>query len=160
MHPQKVILSVRDPDVWYRSCMFTQYAVNRSPARYLVWLLPSTWKHIRMTNTVIWDRLFDGRFTDKVHAIRRYQEWIEEVKRVVPADRLLVFDNKQGWEPLCKFLGKPVPPRAFPKPMQAADYRQYRRGMVLKMLFKEFVVPVAAVAVAVWAVRRFYFSQR
>ena len=29
-------------------------------------------------------------------------------KTLVPADRLLTFDYKEGWEPLCSFLDKPV----------------------------------------------------
>ena len=32
----------------------------------------------------------------------------------VPAARLLVFDVKQGWKPLCAFLGVPVPSQPFP----------------------------------------------
>ena len=32
----------------------------------------------------------------------------------MPADRLLVFDVKQGWEPLCAFLGVLVPDTPFP----------------------------------------------
>ena len=32
----------------------------------------------------------------------------------VPADNLLVFEVKQGWEPLCKFLGVPQPETPFP----------------------------------------------
>ena len=39
---------------------------------------------------------------------------IEEVKANVPADRLLVYDVREGWEPLCKFLGKPIPSEPVP----------------------------------------------
>ncbi|MGH2346345.1 MAG: sulfotransferase [Chloroflexota bacterium] len=27
----------------------------------------------------------------------------------------MVFDVKQGWEPLCRFLGAPVPDKPFPR---------------------------------------------
>jgi hypothetical protein len=36
------------------------------------------------------------------------------LKRVVPKDRLLFFNMKDGWEPLCKFLDVPVPDKPFP----------------------------------------------
>merc|ERR1712187_347825 len=36
------------------------------------------------------------------------------VREAVPKERLLEFDVKQGWEPLCKFLNLPVPNTAFP----------------------------------------------
>lgn len=40
---------------------------------------------------------------------------IAEVKAHVPADKLLVFSVKQGWSPLCKFLGVPEPTTSFPR---------------------------------------------
>ncbi|GFH09586.1 uncharacterized protein HaLaN_04762 [Haematococcus lacustris] len=62
--------------------------------------------------------LFQGKFEDKEEArkcvtllahIKLHDAFLEEVQRVVPADRLLVFNVKQGWAPLCAFLGVPVP---------------------------------------------------
>ena len=35
-------------------------------------------------------------------------------KSTVPPEKLLVFDVKEGWEPLCKFLNKPIPDEPFP----------------------------------------------
>ena len=32
----------------------------------------------------------------------------------MPTDQLLVFDVREGWEPLCKFLDLPVPDIPFP----------------------------------------------
>lgn len=43
-----------------------------------------------------------------------FNAWNAEVQRTVPSDRLLVFDVKDGWEPLCHFLGVPVPDTPFP----------------------------------------------
>jgi len=54
-------------------------------------------------------------FYDRPHALERYQQRIKDVKAKVPKDRLLVFDVKMGWEPLCQFLDLPVPGEAFPK---------------------------------------------
>lgn len=44
----------------------------------------------------------------------RYRQHNNYVKQTVPADRLLVFDVRDGWEPLCRFLGVPVPQANFP----------------------------------------------
>ena len=38
-----------------------------------------------------------------------YEAHIRRIKEVVPEERLLIWNIKEGWEPLCKFLGKPVP---------------------------------------------------
>ena len=47
-------------------------------------------------------------------AVRFFNDWVEQVKSEVPSDRLLVFQVKEGWGPLCQFLGVPVPEEAFP----------------------------------------------
>lgn len=51
----------------------------------------------------IWNGIFKGRFEDKEFAIQTFNEWTEEVIRSVPAEKLLVFEAKEGWEPLCNF---------------------------------------------------------
>ena len=55
-----------------------------------------------------------GRFEERDYAIQVFEEHIAEVKRVVPPDRLLVFSVKEGWEPLCVFLGVEIPDEPFP----------------------------------------------
>jgi len=47
--------------------------------------------------------------------IQGYTDHIEEVKRTISPERLLVYNVKEGWEPLCKFLEVPVPTLKFPK---------------------------------------------
>src|SRR5215211_8380430 len=49
--------------------------------------------------------MFGGRFEDKEHAIEVFEGWNEEAKERVPAERLLVYEVKEGWGPLCEFLG-------------------------------------------------------
>jgi hypothetical protein len=50
------------------------------------------------------------------------------VKSAVPADRLLVFDVKQGWAPLCAFLGKPVPAEPFPRTNDREQFFELLKG--------------------------------
>ena len=40
-----------------------------------------------------------------------FNQWVDEVKATVPKERLLVFEPKEGWKPLCNFLGLPEPGR-------------------------------------------------
>jgi len=44
-----------------------------------------------------------------------YHRHNEQVRALVPAGSLLVFNVKDGWGPLCEFLGRPVPSRPFPR---------------------------------------------
>jgi hypothetical protein len=106
----KVLLSVRDPETWYESCRKTIHAISRdAPMRWMGHLLPRMGKITTLANKLVWDGTFGGRFLDKEHAIAVYNRHIEDVKQRVPEGRLLVFDVKEGWEPLCRFLGVPVP---------------------------------------------------
>eukprot|EP00747_Dinoflagellata_sp_TGD_P017016 gnl/TRDRNA2_/TRDRNA2_125531_c0_seq1.p1 gnl/TRDRNA2_/TRDRNA2_125531_c0~~gnl/TRDRNA2_/TRDRNA2_125531_c0_seq1.p1 ORF type:complete len:283 (-),score=29.66 gnl/TRDRNA2_/TRDRNA2_125531_c0_seq1:10-858(-) len=45
---------------------------------------------------------------------KAYKNHNEAVKRIVPPDKLLEFDATKGWEPLCRFLGRPQPALPFP----------------------------------------------
>jgi hypothetical protein len=58
-----------------------------------------------------------------------YQRHIEEVKAGVPPERLLIFTVDQGWEPLCRFLGVPVPAAPFPNVNDRAQIKQMLAGM-------------------------------
>ncbi|MCB1463531.1 MAG: hypothetical protein KDJ90_14145 [Nitratireductor sp.] len=53
-------------------------------------------------------------FTDKDSAIAAYRANNRKVRETVPADRLLVFNVAEGWEPLCGFLGVAQPDTPFP----------------------------------------------
>lgn len=114
----KVLLSVRDPEKWYESVRSTIYpASRRAPGslkammRFLVmWVfLPRIRRARRMIDTIIWQGTFDGRFEDKAHALAVFNQHNEEVKQRVSPEKLLVYDVKEGWEPLCIFLGVEVP---------------------------------------------------
>jgi Sulfotransferase domain len=104
----KVLLSVRDPDHWYNSVRMTQ-ELQRSAAgsdsSAFVKLLPPELN--RMAAKVI-KRL--GCFPEgREQAIETFERHNQEVQRYVPAERLLVYEVTQGWEPLCAFLGVPIP---------------------------------------------------
>jgi sulfotransferase family protein len=122
----KVILTVRDPESWYESVSNSIYpAAMASPS-------PGTgaeFQHLRaLSLKVVWDGVFGGRFSDKDHALRVFTEHNEAVMREVDSDRLLVFEVNQGWEPLCDFLGVPVPAVPFPRSNDRAQFATMVEG--------------------------------
>lgn len=127
----KVLLSVRDPERWYDSCLETIYAIShKPPMRWIGRYMPKIGPILKMGSKVAWEQMFEGRFEDREFAIARYKQHNEEVIRHVRADKLLVFDVKQGWEPLCKFLGVPVPEGVpFPHLNDAEEFKQRIRRM-------------------------------
>lgn len=129
-HPDaKVVHTVRDPDRWYDSTAETIYRARdvfrSAPLRYV----PQIRDLYEMLDIVIWDGLFDGRFQDRDHAIGVYEHWTQRVLATVPADRLLIFDVADGWEPLCEFLAVPVPDRPFPRVNDKVVFQQRLRAI-------------------------------
>ena len=43
-----------------------------------------------------------------------FRQHTEAVKAAIPPERLLIYEVGEGWEPLCKFLGVPVPAEPYP----------------------------------------------
>ena len=139
LYPEaKVLLSVRDPEPWYTSTRGTIYElsmlVEKSTISRLIFGTISLLHfggfaggRSGMANEIIWQGTFDGRFEDKDYAIEVFERHNEEVKRGVPPWRLLVYDVREGWGPLCEFLGVDEPEEPFPR---LNDTAQMRRGML------------------------------
>eukprot|EP00951_Prasinocladus_malaysianus_P048631 scaffold660670_cov43-Prasinocladus_malaysianus.AAC.1 len=66
----------------------------------------------RLTELNVWG---EKGVKDRENAISKYDAWYGEVRKNVPAEKLLEYDVSMGWEPLCKFLNKPVPDVPFPR---------------------------------------------
>ena len=120
----KVVLTVRDPERWYTSARQTIHFVREAFPFWLPWLLPRMRRFHRMLDRLVWVGMFHGRFEDKSFAIEVFNRYNEEVGKVVPSDRLLVYEVREGWEPLCAFLGVPVPEGTpFPHVNDTAEFR-------------------------------------
>lgn len=103
----KVILTVRDAKSWcesfeetiinaYRSipCMIGHYVTS-----------PTLFRLIRKTTYSEFGTLFPNQQL----MIQVYEQHNADVIKHVPTERLLIYNIKQGWEPLCKFLNVPLP---------------------------------------------------
>ena len=109
----KVILTERPGAEWFRSAQGTIFAQNGPPP-------PPAF--IRMIESVV-DRMFDGQRNDPDHAIAVFERHNAEVRRVIPASRLLVYEVAQGWAPLCDFLGVGVPDGPMPHVNTTAEFQ-------------------------------------
>ena len=122
----KIILTVRDPDSWHRSVMNTIYQAGRGFFRGFTRIIPSVYHFLNAMEKVIWQGIFHNRLEDKAHAVAVFKAHIEEVKRSVPRERLLIFEARHGWEPLCSFLNVPVPAnKPYPHKNKGTLIRQF-----------------------------------
>lgn len=104
----RVVLTVRDPEAWCASFRDTIGRVLEPP------FPPGAVSILQMAARVIIDGTFGGTLGNDAHLIACYEEHNRRVIDTVDPDRLLVFDVRQGWEPLCAFLGSPVPDEPYP----------------------------------------------
>ena len=122
----KVLLTVRDPDAWYESCRRTIHAAQaaiRGGALEGGTETPPSPAVMNVIAPLIWDGEFEGRFEDRSFALDVFNAHNEEVRSTVPADRLVVHEIKDGWEPLARMLDVPVPAAPFPHLNDTAAFR-------------------------------------
>ena len=149
----KVILTVRDPEAWYKSFRETIHPlIFGFPTRFVGPWLPRLNGPFRVAGKDAFDRLFEGRFDDPAFMADWFVRYNEGVRAAVPADRLLVFDVRDGWEPLCAFLDAPTPTTPFPRVNDAAEF-QRRTRMATAVCWAVLLAPptaAAALAAALW----------
>eukprot|EP01112_Ceratiomyxa_fruticulosa_P010680 TRINITY_DN2837_c0_g1_i1.p1 TRINITY_DN2837_c0_g1~~TRINITY_DN2837_c0_g1_i1.p1 ORF type:complete len:255 (-),score=38.43 TRINITY_DN2837_c0_g1_i1:145-909(-) len=153
----KVILTVRDPEAWYESVCNTisPQDLNQWGIKLMKFaaLVNPIIKKLTVTANQNWTKIFPGPWT-RENAINNFNKHNEEVKQYVPADRLLIFNVKEGWEPLCKFLGVPVPDRPFPRVNDPAHFHdQFRVAYIA--IFTSLVIPATGlIGLTAWTVRK------
>ena len=135
-YPQaKVILTVRDAESWYHSARQTIFKSYPSfkQALYIASHYPFK-KRVRQLMQVGWliqKTIFKNTFRwqafNKEKAIAAYHQHNAEVQKVVPPAQLLVYRVKDGWEPLCAFLGVPVPNTPFPNTNKVAHFHKMKQ---------------------------------
>lgn len=117
----KVILTLRDPERWYESASQTILQMPSTPQltmmRVISLFKPELKKilPIVMVGREIGTKHFFKGNLSKEHVIQRFHKHNEQVRQTVPPEKLLEYEVKQGWEPLCEFLDVPVPDEPFPR---------------------------------------------
>ncbi|KAI1923140.1 hypothetical protein LOZ58_003693 [Ophidiomyces ophidiicola] len=109
----KVIVNIRDFEGWYRSMNATVAPVT---ARAVL-KDPSSFKDPRQhtcfeMSGLIWKNMFGDKFYEAGEELHR--EHYAMVRSLVPEENRLEYNIKEGWGPLCEFLGVPVPDEPFP----------------------------------------------
>lgn len=150
----KVIVTVRDPSDWHRSCMQTVYRFSHGWPAYVLWLyLPFVRRRLNMIQS-IWDVYFGGQFSNAEITKARFIAHIEQVKSIVPANKLLIFNVAEGWEPLCRFLQVPIPATPFPNSNDSVDFeKNFSSQRFLASVFA--ACSVGVLGLGVWVASKF-----
>jgi hypothetical protein len=127
LYPEaRLVLSTRPAQQWYASFRETVGAVLATAGTEDPAMVPEEFRPVTdLRDHVVRDRSFGPDFDvdDEARVIAAYERHNAEVRAEVPSDRLLDFDVAEGWEPLCEFLGVPVPDEPFPRANDRAQFR-------------------------------------
>lgn len=131
----KVLLSVRDGESWERSMRDTVWAIyfgdslihHLARARYHADPKWRGWFDLMVDMNWTGRGAFAGSYSDRESMIAGMERWNDEVRATVPADRLLEWHPKDGWKPLCEFVGADVPSEPVPN---VNDTQAFKYGIM------------------------------
>ena len=80
-----------------------------------------------MMQGVIFDAFGDQR-KDRAFMTEWFKGRNQKVIDALPREKLLVYSPSEGWEPLCSFLGVPLPAEPFPRINRRDELRTQLEG--------------------------------
>lgn len=116
----KFILTTRDPERWADS-LLSAYRVLAGMSRLS--FVPKVRTLTRVLNGPMRDKVFGPGQLSKEGLVASFNAHNDGVMRTIPAERLLVYEASQGWEPLCDFLDQRVPDVPFPYENKREDFK-------------------------------------
>ncbi|KAJ3471839.1 hypothetical protein MRS44_001938 [Fusarium solani] len=163
----KVVLNYRrDVDAWHKSASNT---LARAQHHWPLFLLSCLDKECfwswHLYVRFMWPGLFRAIDGNIETGIARCGKWAARahysmVRGMVPKERLLEWSVEDGWEPLCEFLGKPVPDEPFPHENAAVGWagQEMKLGKRYIMGAVRNLAVLGAVGTGIWAAvyYRFY----
>lgn len=128
-----VLLTIRDADGWHKSV--TNLLASVKPIRPLRYVIPKLRRFLDLIDGLM-DK-FVPSSGDLTASIAAFHQHNEKVRRIVPERRLLVFDVREGWAPLCSFLKCKVPKTEFPRLNTSASVSSRLRNTFLSDPFSK-----------------------
>jgi len=128
----KFILTTRDPDIWYESIKNTVY--QAVTAFFQKDTPTDSMRRVegvfQLLDRYLFGQFFKGTFLDKEKTLSLVNAYLDEINAIIPADKMLIYEISEGWQPLCDFLELRVPEIEFPYKNKREDFNT----MIAKML--------------------------
>lgn len=153
-YASQVVCTVRDPDDWAASMdMIESHTGSRYFLRFALFLVSP----VRLFPAYA-DALRFGRYHELLGVGQGqphrpgWEVYMNYIKANVPEDKLLFFNVKDGWGPLCAFLDLPVPDLPFPKTNEGEAIAKLAKTLVTKGL-RRWAILIGTVALVVGVTR-------
>jgi hypothetical protein len=117
-----LVLTLRDPDSWWRSASETIFTVMGNLDDEAVANDPWAAMATDMMSS------FCPDWRDETAAKRAFVSYYDEVRRAAPAERFLQWHPREGWSPICERLGVPVPDEPFPHANTTEEFKEMLAG--------------------------------
>ena len=134
----KIVVVQRDFDSWWASYQAGVLDKLFAPTQQVIVFLLSYVIGTRAAHAMFKVNygLFGARSLSEIETNARetYDRYYRTVRDAVPAERRLEYTMGDGWEPLCKFLGKEVPDMPFPR-LNDNKYRKEKQTQGQWMVF-------------------------
>jgi hypothetical protein len=131
----KVLLSVRSAESWVDSMHNTIAQIwfgdtlmhHLAQAQYQIDPVYASWLDLLHD---MWTKadMMVGHKGDREKMAAEMEQWNQAVIDTVPAERLLVWNPKDGWEPLCELLDLPVPEQPLP---HVNDTEAFQKSLIM-----------------------------
>lgn len=113
----KFVLTVRSPETWVASFSQTIYPFLTGDVNVRAQM--RAWSDM-VTDVVVKTGFPAG--LDEAGLRRAFEAHNAAVQALIPKSQLLVYQVKEGWAPLCEFLGVPVPDEPFPRSNDRSEF--------------------------------------
>ena len=127
----KVILTVRDsPQHWFQSLRKSVLAISdywNDTALSVRFVKSWGPQFPPALHKFVYGRAmaYKGLWGTEEKAAKYYEEHNEHIRSLVPREQLLEYNVKQGWDPLCAFLGKEVPSKPYPRVNSTKEWNDH-----------------------------------
>ncbi len=125
----KIVLTVRDREAWCESMLNTvlserhQSSIMGAPLAPMFQAMNGPFMQVAGVPPTQGEPPPGPPPREVLYAL--YEGQRAAVREGVPAERLLEFDVREGWEPLCRFLGVEAPPTSFPRVNDSGTFHDH-----------------------------------
>ena len=147
LYPDAVVIATtRDTESWWKSMEFVNGMMSNWYIAFVIMWVPKVGVYGRWRD--LFRQMTLWRYGDELIVKGTLVKHEDHLRQVVPKDKLFWYNVSEGWEPLCKILGVPVPDRPFPHNNSRVDAaKTYRELILAGVVAWSFMLSITALVI-------------
>ena len=122
----KIILNTRNPEAWLKSIKETIFLVRVNVPFGVSFMFNTFLRKRKSVMSKVTSMIFgygENYNTSDEHIIKTFNDWNKKVEERCPKDKFLKWEIKEGWKPICQFLGIETPNEDFPRVNDTQEFK-------------------------------------